>query len=365
MKIREAILKLGTYRPPLEERNPQDYLLLDFNESPLPPSPQVQQALMDYIQTGRLQTYPAYGTFLEQLGEYAQVPPQQLILTNGSDQAIDIILRALLNEGDEMVIAQPGFAMFFQVAGTLGTKVISPQYEADLGFPFAAIVAAVTPQTRLLVVINPNNPTGTSVSQEQIEILLKTFPEIAILIDEAYFEFTQQTVVPLLHNYPNLIIIRTFSKAFAIPSLRLGYAIAQPDFIEQLYKIRGPYDVNMLALVAARSQLQHPTAWQAMVQEVMLEAKPLLEHFFEKQGVSFYKGDANFMLVAPDDVEGAMQFLKDHRILVRPMRPPIAHTFRVSVGTLPQIQHFIQVYSDYLNHSPHQAGAVDSNANPI
>lgn len=351
MKVREAILKMGCYSPPLEGRNPKDYLLLDFNESPIPPPAPVIDALVDYVQTGALQTYPAYGGFLEKLAAYAHVSAEQLILTNGSDQAIDIVLRALLNEGDEMVMAQPGFAMFFQVARSLGAAVVSPEYSADMRFPFEEMVESVSAKTRLIVVINPNNPTGSSASQEQIATLLRTFPDVAILVDEAYFEFTGQTAIPLLARHSNLIVLRTFSKAFALPSLRLGYAVGDPGFIEHLYKIRGPYDINMMALVAAQAQLEHREMWEGMVREIMFQAKPALENFFAEEGVAFFKGEANFMLVVPDKVEAVLQFLKEHGILVRPMRPPIAHTFRMSVGTLAQMQQFMKVYRDYLKAS--------------
>ncbi len=348
MKIRQPILQLGTYSPPLEGRDPNDYLLMDFNESPLPPPPHVIEALVTFIQSNRLQAYPSYGDFLEKLGEYTQMPPDHLILTNGSDQAIDIILRALLGEGDQMILAKPGFSMFFQVAGTLGAECISPQYRADMSFPFEEIMEAFTPQTRLIVIITPNNPTGTSASLEQIRTILQTHEDTAVLVDEAYFEFTGQTCTPLIKEHPNLIVIRTFSKAFAIPSLRLGYAIAQPSFIEHLYKIRGPYDVNMISLIAGLAQLEQPEPWQKIVREIVTEAKPTLEQFFQENGVKFYKGDANFMLVVPDDVHAAIDFLKQNKVLVRPMRPPIEHMFRLSVGTMPGTKRFMEVYAKYL-----------------
>ena len=143
--------------------------------------------------------------------------------------------------------------------------------------------------------------------------------------------------------------IRTFSKAFALPSLRLGYVIGHPDFIQHLYKIRGPYDVNMLALVAARAQLEEPKAWQSYVRQVMEGSKPMLEQFFLENQVKFYKGEAHFMLVVPDKVNEAIQFLKEHQILVRPMRSPIEHTFRMNAGTQEQTQRFINVYQQYLS----------------
>ena len=351
MKIREAILKMGTYKPPLEGRNPKEHLLMDFNESPYPPPDYVQDQLIDFIRDNRLNVYPSYGDFLELLGRHVGVSPDSLIITNGSDQALEICLRCFLDPGDEMVLAKPGFGMFFQIAGTLGAKVISPLYRKDMAFPFEEIKVAVSSKTRLIVLINPNNPTGTPIALQAIEDLLSTFPEQPILVDEAYFEFTQHTALPLLASYSNLIITRTFSKAFAIPSLRLGYAIGRPDFIQHLYKIRGPYDVNMVALVAARAQLERPQIWQERIRHIMEESKPTLERFFDESGVTYFKGAAHFMLVQPKNVQETLEFLKTNGILVRPMSSPIEHTFRVSVGTLEQTQYFILVYKKYLRQS--------------
>jgi len=347
MKIRTAIQNLGTYTPPLEGRNPEDYLLMDFNESPFPPDPKVQEALAHFFKKNT-HIYPDYGDFLEVLGDYVGTATENLIFTNGSDQAIDIILRCLLNAEDEMVMAHPGFSMFRQIAGTLGCKLVAPEYSESLEFPIEAIKKSVSSKTRLIVVINPNNPTGTSASCDQVEELLSEFPDVAILVDEAYFEFSNVTSLPLLDKYPNLIIIRTFSKALALPSLRLGYAIARSEFIAHLYKIRGPYDVNMAAIIAARTQLKAPETWKAHVHHLMTEAKPALESFFQKHEVRFYKGDANFMLVAPKRPVTAVQFLREHKILVRPMSAPIAHTFRMNVHPLKGTLHFMSVYRSYL-----------------
>lgn len=348
MKIRNTIVSLGKYTPPLEGRNPDDYLLMDFNESPLPPPKHVIERLTDFINSKRLQVYPSYGDFLELLGKYTGYPAESLIVTNGSDQAIDITLRCLLEPEDEMVMAKPGFAMFFQVAGTIGCRVITPKYNEDLSFPLEEVKKSVTTKTRLIVVINPNNPTGTSATLGQIEDLLRSFPDVGILVDEAYFEFTEKTCASLLNTYPNLIILRTFSKAFAIPSLRLGYVIAKPDFIQHLYKIRGPYDVNMIAIIAAKAQLEQPEPLKEMIFHIMKKSKPVLEQFFYENGIKFFNGDANFMLVAPDNVIEVIEFLKQNGILVRPMHPPIAHTFRMSAGTLEQTQKFIKVYKKFL-----------------
>jgi histidinol-phosphate aminotransferase len=348
MRIRPAIAQLGTYKPPLEGRNPRQYSLMDFNESPTPPAPHVTQALQAYFARGELHIYPQYGDFCEVLSAYAAVPASQLMITNGSDQGIDVILRCLLDREDNIVMAMPGFTMFRQVAGTIGCEFRGVPYSADLQFPEAGVRAAIDEQTRAVVVINPNNPTGTSATAEQVEALLRDYPNTAIVVDEAYFEFTGKTSASLIAQYPNLMIIRTFSKAFAIPSLRLGYVIAREEVIQELLKIRGPYDVNMAAIVAARAQLENPEEWQRVVRHLMDEVKPALERYFQENGVKFYPGEANYLLVEPaGGASPAVEFLKEKGILVRPMRPPIDHLFRMNLRQMEDTQRFMEVFAGY------------------
>jgi len=230
-----------------------------------------------------------------------------------------------------------------------GCKLNGPQFPADFHFPHQELKESVNTKTRLIVLINPNNPTGTSISLEQIEDLLKSFPDIPVLVDEAYYEFTCETCVSLLSSYPNLIVIRTFSKALALPSLRLGYVIASPDFILELQKIRGPYDVNVVAVLAAREQLNNPEHWQKMVRHLMDECKPAIEKYFDEKQVRYFYSKANFMLVEPSDVQQACKFLMENKILVRLMRPPIDHTFRMSLRTMPEMQRFMDVFTRFLN----------------
>ena len=322
---------------------------MDFNESPEPPPPSVGRALQNYLVEGNLHVYPHYGSFCEELGQYVGVSEEQLLLTNGSDQGIDVILRSMLDPGTNLVMAMPGFTMFKQTVDTIGADFIEVPYPADFAFPYEKVRQAVNPHTRVIVVINPNNPTGTSAPLEQVEALLKEFPDCAVLVDEAYYEFTGQTCLHLLTQYPNLVVIRTFSKAFAIPALRLGYVIAREEFINELLKIRGPYDVNMAALVAARALLQNPQPWQEFVRHLMEEVKPTLENFFRENEIKFYPGEANFMLVEPEGGTGvAVNYLKDQGILVRPMRPPLEKCFRMNLLKMGEIEKFISVFQEFL-----------------
>jgi histidinol-phosphate aminotransferase len=348
MKVRNAIARMGTYHPPMEGRAERDYLLLDFSESTQPPPPHVAEALKAYIETGRLRMYPSYGRFEELLAAYAGVNREQVLITNGSDSAIQLITHALLGEGDEMVMARPGFFVTGACALSAGAQVVSPEYRrSDMAFPLEAVLAAVTPRTRLIVVISPNNPTGTTASGEQIETILRAHPDVPVLVDEAYYEFCGKTAVPLLARHDNLVITRTFSKAFALAGLRLGYALSNPAFIGELRKVRIPYDVNTLAVVAAQAQLERPQPWRAYVAEVVQRAKPMLERFLREHGVFFYPSEANFLLIRPDDAQGATAYLKEHGILVRPQRPPVDDCFRMSIGTVAEMQRFMEAWSRY------------------
>lgn len=365
MRVRRAVAEMSEYHPPIEGRVEQEYLLLDFSESTIPPSDAVLRAMQDYLAAGKVQTYPAYGDLNEKLARYVGVSPEQLLLTNGSDGAIQIILRAILDAGDEIVLPKPYFFIIGSTAESLGAKLVCPAYRSDFSFPFEDVVASVTPRTRMIVVINPNNPTGTSASLEQVEALLERFPDIAIYVDEAYYEFSGVTAVPLLKKYDNLVISRTFSKAMAIAGLRFGYAVAAPEFIRQLAKLRIPYDVNSLAVVAAAASLDHPEPWQGYVREVMTRAKPMVERFLTEHGVEFVKSDCNFMLVRDDGPERAYEYLKARDILIRPQRQAPQY-FRVSIGTVAEMQRFLQEYAGYLQSigaSPERMARPASAAN--
>jgi histidinol-phosphate aminotransferase len=185
----------------------------------------------------------------------------------------------------------------------------------------------------------------------QVEALLREFPECAVLVDEAYYEFTGKTCLSLLERYSNLVVIRTFSKAFAIPSLRLGYVVAREEFINDLLKIRGPYDVNMAAVVAAQALLADQEPWQELVQHLMQEVKPQLESFLREQGVKFYPGEANFLLLEPKGgAPAAVNYLKEHGILVRAMRPPLENCFRLNLRRRSETEEFFGVLKSYFSH---------------
>src|SRR5690606_12584267 len=247
------IAAMSAYKPPLDGRNPQSHLLLDFNERTLPIAEVVQEALIAYIRSGRLQMYPAYGDTVDLIANYCGVRSDQLMITNGSDQGIDLIIRAACREGDEAIIPGPSFPIYTHCAKIENLKIIEPVYTRENGVPTDEVLAAITPATRLICFGNPNNPSGTVVSRNDIIRMLEAAPQAAVLVDECYYEYFGETVSGLVDTYPNLVITRTFSKTWGMPSLRLGYIIAHPDNIRALLNVRGPYDINQMAIIAIRA----------------------------------------------------------------------------------------------------------------
>lgn len=336
------ISQMAAYQPPLEGRDPQNHLLLDFNERTLPVSDTVKQALIDYIQDDRLQVYPSYENITEKIASYCNVDPSQVMITNGSDQGIDLITRSACSEGDEAIIPGPSFAMYTQCAKIENLNILEPLYSKEKGFPVQEVLQSVSDKTRLIVIANPNNPSGTDVSRRDILAIARAAPKAAILVDECYFEYTRFTLARKVNEHPNLLITRTFSKTWGLPSIRLGYIISHKNNIEDLLKVRGPYDVNQFAAVAINAALDDPFYPLRYVREVMDSSKPLLEAYLKKKSIDYWPGTANFLWTFPPNPESVEQFLRKQGILVRPKKDHSGRLgLRITIGDKPQTERLI------------------------
>ncbi|WP_165987029.1 histidinol-phosphate transaminase [Streptomyces sp. YIM 98790] len=325
------------------------YLCLDRNESTRPVPDHVVRALTDYVTNVGVQWYPGDAELYPALAEYCGVTPDHFLATNGSDQAIEIALRGFLRERDELLVATPAFAMFPQVAGVLGAVVSGVPYrEGSLEFPYREFRAAAARRPRVIAFINPNNPTGTPVDLAFIEEIARAYPDIPVIVDEAYYEFTGVTAVPLISECPNIIVFRTFSKAFAMAGLRVGYLVADPELIQEFGKIRGPFDVNAPAIVAARAHLGSVGEVLLQAKEMTDQVKPMVVDRLTELGAPVVAGAANFCLVRPPDCREAVTFLRESGILVRVMSAgALTGMFRVSMGTRQEMERFCAVYGAY------------------
>lgn len=333
------------YALPISERRAYRGMLLDFNERTVSTSPIIKKAILNLLKSDTLQLYPEYGGLEVKLAKYAGVDSDQILITNGSDQGIDLVFRTFTETGDTVIIPTPSFAMFSQSACISGNKILRPMYaKKNLSFPLDDVLSMINGSIKLIVLCNPNNPTGTAVSIDGIEQIAQRAPNAIILVDEAYFEFSALTAVTLIEKYPNIIVIRTLSKAFGLSSLRIGYIVASKNYINEFSKIRGPFDVNMIAYTASLAALEDLKDMQRYVNEVMKKSKPMIEKFFFENDIRFYASAANFILYKPIQ-EQEEKILRDNGILVRAQdKTNIENTLRLTIGTIEQMKQFIKVY---------------------
>lgn len=342
------IQKMKPYTPPLNGRLAYKGLLLDFNERTQPPPSKVVLALEEFIKSQKFQMYPEYFGLEKKIADYAGVSEDQIMTTNGSDQGIDIIFRTFTEKGDKVIIPAPSFTMFLQCAQIVGNEIVKPLYRKDdLTFPFEEVLAEIDERTKLIVLCNPNNPTGTTISIDTIEKIARKAKGAIVYVDEAYFEFSKITAVSLMKKYANIIITRTLSKSFGLASLRIGYVAARTEYIAEMMKIRGPYDVNIAAYYAAYAALENREGMEDYVKDVMWNAKPLVEKFFDENNIPYFPSRSNFILFRPNDAENVMNTLSANGVLIRPQnKQNIENTLRVSIGTPNQMKKFIGIYKN-------------------
>ena len=323
----QKIQDMPLYSPPMESRRTFDGLLLDFNEKTI---------AQDNLKTN---IYPDYGDLDQRIAEYAGVNSDQVLATNGSDQGIDLVFRTFTQDGDKVIIPSPSFAIFYQAAMLAGNQICKPEYKENGDFPFENVLEEIDNETKLVVVCNPNNPTGAFVEIEKIEQIVQKAEKAIVFVDEAYFEYSQETAVSLMQKYPNVIISRTFSKGFGIPALRIGYLLASADHINEMLKVRGPYAVNQTACDAALQALDKIEDMEKYRDEVIKQAKPLVEDFFRKKGIKFYPSRTNFILFEINDSSLVSEKLKQEGILTRPLQDKL----RVTIGTKKQMERFVEI----------------------
>ena len=340
---------MTAYAPPLEGRDPEKFTLLDFNERTLPLGKVVEDALVAYIRSGRLQMYPSYSDVVARIADYVGVPSEQVMITNGSDQGIDLIFRSACSPGDEVIIPGPSFAMYGQCAKIENTTIISPSYTREGGYPKADVLAAINEKTRLIVISNPNNPCGTLVSPEAIREVALAAPHAVILVDECYFEYSKTTVVDVVAELTNVLVTRTFSKTWGMPSLRLGYIVAAEENIRALLNVRGPYDVNQMAIVAIKAALTDIENVNAYIDEVMLVSKVQLESYLDAKNIEYWPSSANYVWAFFNNAKELELALRAADILVRAKMDANGRLgLRMTLGTEVQMRALLAVLDQHV-----------------
>ena len=340
LRPRPAVVKMAPYNPPTAGR--ADMLRLDFNENTLGCSPRVVECLRDNVEASGLAVYPEYGEGKLEIAEYFRVRPQELLFTNGTDEAIQVFVNTYVDDGDEVVILKPAYAMYRFYAEVAGASIREVPYEAPAyEFPLDALLKAITPQTRAILLANPNNPTGTGFTLQALERILKRARRAVVLIDEAYYEFSGVTALPYLEASPNLFVSRTFSKVFGMAAMRLGCLFSHEANIQYLHKAQSPYSVNSLAVLAAREAIRDRAYIENYVTEV-LAARELLCVNLERMGIGYVKSSANFVLArfGKRAVE-VRDYLRAKGILVRDRSYEAPGCVRITAGTREQTRRLL------------------------
>jgi len=251
-------------------------------------------------------------------------------------------VNTFVDDGDDVLILRPSYAMYRFYAEVAGASVREVDYHKDdLAFPVEKFLDALRPETRAVMIANPNNPTGTGIGLDHIRLILETAPDAAVLIDEAYFEFCGVTALPWINDYPNLFVSRTFSKVFGMAAMRCGCLFSNAENVQWLRKAQSPYSVNMLAAIAARAAVKDRDYIAKYVGEI-LAARELAYFGLDKLNIQYYKSQANFILFkAGDRAIPIRDALCERGVLIRDRSYEIPGCVRVTIGTRDQIQRFL------------------------
>src|SRR5215469_572912 len=280
------------YHPPLGSR---DGLRLDFNENTIACSPAVREVL-GRISAGELTRYPERESVESVVAAHLCLAPAQVALTNGVDEAIHVLFEAFLDEGDELLLPVPTYTMYEVYASATDARVVTVLAGDDLQFPFDQLKTSITPRTKIIAIANPNSPSGTMASRQQIVELARLAPQAVILVDEAYFHFCGETVMDLVGVIPNLIVARTFSKAYGLAGLRVGVLAGPVELMHWIRRVLSPYSVNSVALACLPAALADTTYLDWYVREV-LAARAEFEKALEAARLRYWSSRANFVLV--------------------------------------------------------------------
>ena len=352
---RPDVERLRGYSAPLEGR--RGLLRLDFNENTIGPSPAVVEAIRSFP-ADQIAVYPEYDGLREAVisnlkaspaGLAHDLLPQQVGLFNGVDAAIHAVIHAYGAAGDTLLTTSPTFGYYAPCAGMQGMAIAAvPHDMPGFRFPLEAMRAALQRGPKILMLCNPNNPTGTRLSAEHVLQLATSAPDTLVVVDELYEAFTGDSVLPManfgLHG--NLLVLRSLAKTSGLAGLRMGFAFGHADVVDRVCRVTGPYDVNSLAVTAAFAALSDQAYTDAYVAEV-LRARDYLVAELTRSDVCFHCDGGNYLLVWPSSsAQQVEQKLRDAGILVRSMegKPQIDGSLRVSIGTLAQMKRFWECY---------------------
>lgn len=333
---RPGVRRMKEYHPPVAGR---EGLRLDFNENTVACSPRVLEALQR-VTAADLTRYPERGVVETIVAASLDVSPSKVLLTNGVDEAIHVLCQVFLDHGDAMLLPVPTYTMYEVYGSAAEAQIDAVLATESFRFPLDALLAAIHERTRLIAIANPNSPTGATVMRDEILAVAERAPQAIVLVDEAYYHFFGETVLDLIGKVPNLVVARTFSKAYGLAGLRLGALIAAEGTMQWLRRVISPYSVNQLALACLPAALEDKAYLDWYVGEVKAARTELMGTLTEI-GLEHWPSQANFILTRIGPLHGAfVKAMRGHGILTRDRSadPGCDGLVRITVGTREQMQ---------------------------
>ena len=321
-------------------------LKLDWNESAIPPSPRVIEAITGFLSNGHhLNWYPELNAprVRAALSNYTGVRPDSILVSNGSDDALDLVCRTYLEPGDDVIVAWPTYGHFLIYVKARGVQPRLALSEDPFAVPTSTILEMIRPETKLVYLPSPNNPTGTVTSPGDIASLCRAFPGTMFLVDEAYYEFCGVTSASLVASFPNLVVVRTFSKCFGIAGLRVGYLMTGSVVMQNLRKLYNPKSVNALAQIGAVAALEDVDSREAYVAQVRASREQFATAL-RRRGAEVHVTQANFILVRVRDPQRLVMALESAGVFVRDRSrmEGFEGWVRFTVGTVSQMHDLVE-----------------------
>jgi histidinol-phosphate aminotransferase len=347
-QVRRAVQKMRAYHPPLEGRTKK--LRLDFNENPIGCSPAVRRVLAK-LSSASISAYPEQETVRRKATKHFGVQPTELLLTNGTDEALSLVVSTFVEPRDRVLLVEPTYAMYRFYSELAGAQIVVARYDSTMMFPWKNVLARLKSNPRVFFLPNPNSPTGNLLTPpDLLRILNAASQKTVVVIDEAYFEFSGVTVIPWINRHKNLIVTRTFSKTAGLAGLRLGCIFTHKELAATMRKAQSPYPVNAAALVAAEAAMRDRKFIARTVNEVRRSYADL-QRGLTRLAVPFFPSAGNFVLAKfGPHAKQIVAALNRKGILVRDRSSDFAGEgyVRITLGTPPQMRRLLKELKELL-----------------
>ncbi len=366
MKARQIVEDMDSYVPGKSQDEiasdfnlkKDDIIKLGSNENPWGPSPKAMKAIQDEIKS--INRYPEsqLHELVDEIAKYSDVKPSQVIIGgDGADEIIDVLAKTFIDDGDEFIVPLPSYMYYEYLLKQYGAKPVYAKWDMDKNeLDVESIFDSITSKTKMIFLCSPNNPTGTLIDKEVLKDIASKNPDVLIVIDEAYFEYSEVTNKDLINEFDNIFIIRTMSKVLGLAGMRIGYGLACDEIIEYMHRIKPVFSLTRLSFVAALNTFRDTEYISESIEKGIESRQYLYEEISKIDGLNVYPSKSNFMLIGIKDTgftasELALELMKKG-IIVRDctsFKGLDEYWIRISICTLEEDKKFIKILKEVLN----------------